>query len=506
MPELLIDKYEITNEQFQAFVEAGGYTNASFWEGFDFIKDGRRLSWQEAMAEFHDRTDRPGPAIWENGTYPHGKDRHPVSGVSWLEAAAYARFVGKSLPTVYDWQQAGCLEETFVILPFSNFATSGTAPVGSHPGVGHTGLYDMAGNVKEWCLNATDESGSLRYTLGAAWGEPTYMFVCHDAQSPWHRSAQNGFRCVRLPQGNESVANELCQPVPLPAGRDLSGLEPFSDEEFRSLKALYAYDQTPLNPRLESRDDSSPFWREETISFAAAYDNERVTAHLFLPKAGEPPYQTVIYFPGGSAIAETSFAGPPYRDQWQWIVASGRAVLFPVYYGTYERPSARGRTWTESDLVQVPLVYRDWTIRMAKDLSRSIDYLQTRSDIDSGKIAFYGYSFGALLGPIMLAVEDRIDTGIFLHGGVFPLEWPRSFDMVLYAQRVKAPVLMINGTEDVMCLVKTCQEPMVELLKKANGNTQYKPYPGGHGGFSLFYSQIRGDVLEWLDRYLGPIE
>ena len=504
-PEFLIDKYEVTNGQFKAFVDAGGYEDALYWKDLDFVKGGRSLSRREAMAEFRDRTGQPGPATWEKGTYPEGQDEYPVSGVSWFEAAAYANFAGKSLPTVHNWERAACLEESFVIVPFSNFDLGGAAPVGSHPGIGRTGLYDMAGNVREWCFNTTDDSGKLRYIMGGSWGEPTYMFTYKDAQSPWHRSAQDGFRCVRLLRANESIVNEFRQPIPLPVWRDLSGLEPFSDEEFSSYRDMYQCDPTPLYPDVKSVNSSSPFWREETITFDAAYAGHRVIVHLFLPKAGKPPYQTVIFFPGGSAIYTTSFQGSPYKALWQCIVTSGRAVLFPIYYGTFERPSDRGREWEMSNVFETPLIYRDWTIRMAKDLRRSIDYLRTRDDIDSGKIGYYGYSFGSLLGPIMLAVEDRIDTGVFVHGGLLPIGLPRSFDMALYAQRVKVPVLMLNGAEDVLAPVQTCQLPMYEMLKKANADTEHKLYPGGHGQFTLFYEQIRGDALDWLDHYLGPV-
>ncbi|MFC1636856.1 SUMF1/EgtB/PvdO family nonheme iron enzyme [Planctomycetota bacterium] len=261
-PKFLIDKYEVTNRQFQAFVDAGGYENADYWEGLEFVKDGYRLSWQEAMVEFRDRTGQPGPATWERGIYPEGQGEYPVSGVSWFEAAAYARFVGKSLPTVRHWERAACMEESFVIVPFSNFDIEGVAPVGSHSGMGRTGLYDMAGNVREWCFNATDDSGKFRYIMGGSWGEPTYMFTHKDAQSPWHRSAQNGFRCVRFPQGNESIIHELRQSLPLPVWRDISDLEPFSDEEFNSYRDMYQYDPTPLYPSVERVDSSSPFWRK----------------------------------------------------------------------------------------------------------------------------------------------------------------------------------------------------------------------------------------------------
>ena len=153
----LVDTYEVTNEKFKRFVDEGGYRNPAFWQGQVFSKDGRDLSWQEAVVEFHDKTGEAGPATWEHGDYPAGQGDHPVCGVSWYEAGAYARFAGKSLPTIYHWEQAACLDQSTVIVPFSNFGPGGTAPVGRYWGMGGTGLYDMAGNVKEWCWNATDE-------------------------------------------------------------------------------------------------------------------------------------------------------------------------------------------------------------------------------------------------------------------------------------------------------------------------------------------------------------
>ena len=69
-----------------------------YWKE-EFIKNGKKLSWEQAMAEFTDQTGRPGPATWEAGSYPDGQDDYPVTGVSWYEAAAYSEFAGKSLPT-----------------------------------------------------------------------------------------------------------------------------------------------------------------------------------------------------------------------------------------------------------------------------------------------------------------------------------------------------------------------------------------------------------------------
>jgi formylglycine-generating enzyme required for sulfatase activity len=120
----LIDKYEVTNDQFKEFVDADGYGIEEYWQELKFIKDGHTLDWTEAVSHFRDRTGQPGPATWEKGTYLEGQGRYPVSGVSWFEAAAYARFAGKCLPTVYHWERAACLHESWVIVPYSSFKVS----------------------------------------------------------------------------------------------------------------------------------------------------------------------------------------------------------------------------------------------------------------------------------------------------------------------------------------------------------------------------------------------
>jgi len=67
------------------------------------MKNGSQLSWEEAMSYFKDQTGNFGPANWSSGIFPTGEDQYPVSGISWYEAAAYAEFSHKSLPTLYHW-------------------------------------------------------------------------------------------------------------------------------------------------------------------------------------------------------------------------------------------------------------------------------------------------------------------------------------------------------------------------------------------------------------------
>ena len=508
VPAFLMDQYEVTNERFKRFVDQGGYRNPQYWADLRFVKDGLELSWAEAMPEFHDQTGLPGPATWEGGTYPPGQEKSPVCGVSWYEATAYARFAGKRLPSVHHWDLAACLGESQVIIPLSNIGDrkERVATVGQYPGMGHTGLFDMAGNVREWCFNATDAFGEARYILGGSWNEPTYVFTFKDSRSPWNRSSENGFRCAEFPPEETAVPAALFDPLLQPAWRDISGLSPLSDEEFEALKSFYQYDRRPLNAKVESIEDRSLFWRQEKVSFDAAYGGDRVIAYLFLPKTGKPPYQTVIFFPGVDAVTTETFTGLPYGSFTEYIIHSGRALLFPIYYGTYERPAARGRIWTFGSVVETPWAYRDWMVLTTKDLSRCIDFLETRSDIDSQQIAYYGVSHGAALAPVMLAVENRIQTGVLAIGGLVPIQMPRHFDIALYALRVQAPVLMVNGSEDALVPRMASQQPLFDLLHQANAQTTSKSYPGGHGALEgLFGQQIRHDVLAWLDRYLGQV-
>ena len=98
--EFIMDRHEVTNKQFKSFVDAGGYTIHEYWQHRFVDEEGNELPFKEALARFVDSTGKPGPSTWKDGTYAAGEDDHPVRGVSWYEAAAYAFRVRKSLPTI----------------------------------------------------------------------------------------------------------------------------------------------------------------------------------------------------------------------------------------------------------------------------------------------------------------------------------------------------------------------------------------------------------------------
>ena len=225
----------MTNKQFKEFIDNGGFRKKEYWKN-KFIKDGKGLTWEEAIAELVDSTGRPGPALWEAGTYPQGNDDYPVSGISWYEAAAYAEYMGKSLPTFYHWQQAAGLDidstnRNFPSLlgPSSNWGGSGPAPVGSYPGITMFGAYDMAGNVREWCWNETPKG---RLITGGAWNDAIYLFGGESQASPFDRSVKNGFRCA-LYLDSDKIPKPVFQPAKLDEAKDLYKKKPVSDSVFQ---------------------------------------------------------------------------------------------------------------------------------------------------------------------------------------------------------------------------------------------------------------------------------
>ncbi len=163
----LIDRYPVTCGQYSSFMEAGGYQNSRWWS---------ESGWQWLQNESVTQ-----PLYWCNDAYDrklHSYDNHPVCGVSWYEAEAYSRFVGKRLPTEAEWEKAaswdtqtnssrtypwGDEEPTTqhcncVGVARRRYSPIGkTTPVNAYPpGQSAYSLYDTLGNVWEWTASWFD--------------------------------------------------------------------------------------------------------------------------------------------------------------------------------------------------------------------------------------------------------------------------------------------------------------------------------------------------------------
>jgi iron(II)-dependent oxidoreductase len=163
-----LDRFCVTNEQYQQFIDGGGYEQLDYWHEEAL----------PALLDFVDQTGAPGPRYWQDGQYAAGEGRLPVVGISWYEACAYARWVGKRLPTDAEWTKAGAWPvestpgriaqrrypwgESFDVRRAHCYGSgkSGPVAVDEYPsGVSVGGIHQLIGNVWEWTSTPLIELG-----------------------------------------------------------------------------------------------------------------------------------------------------------------------------------------------------------------------------------------------------------------------------------------------------------------------------------------------------------
>ena len=171
-------------------------------------------------------------------------------------------------------------------------------------------------------------------------------------------------------------------------------------------------------------------------------------------------------------------------------------MLFPIYKSTFERGDG-----LLSDRPTVTNSYRDHVVQWTKDVSRSMDYLETRGDIAKGSIGYYGYSWGATMGAIVPAVEPRLKAVVLVVGGFWQQRAPQEVEQLHFAPRVTVPVLMLNGRNDFVFPVATSQLPMFNLLGTPSQDKNHIMLESGH---SVPTRALITNTLQWFDRYLGP--
>ncbi len=229
-----LDRHAVTNAQYAKFIADGGYSQTDYWP---------QEIWPNLL-QFVDSTGYSGPRFWRDGKCPKGKASHPVVGICWFEARAFALWCGKRLPTSLEWQHAASWwtgrdgrgrnirypwGNTFVPAKANTWAAGPgeTVPVDRHAdGCTPNGVYQLIGNVWEWVATQyqydTGKSG-LRVTFEQPLAEirggafDTYFETQATCQfrtgQPFLYRADNlGFRCC-LP------ADQLREP-PSPAAFD----------------------------------------------------------------------------------------------------------------------------------------------------------------------------------------------------------------------------------------------------------------------------------------------
>jgi hypothetical protein len=142
--------------------------------------------------------------------------------------------------------------------------------------------------------------------------------------------------------------------------------------------------------------------------------------------------------------------------------------------------------------------YAEVLTQIVKDFKRSIDYLETRDDINKDKIAFYGMSWGAEEGAIISAVEDRIKTNIYVSGSL-PLKVRPEVWSINFLSRVEVPTIMLSGRYENQICIKS----MFDLIGTPEKNKKLVLFESHH---IPPHNELVKEVLAWLDQYLGPVE
>jgi formylglycine-generating enzyme required for sulfatase activity len=529
LDEFFIDECEVANREFKEFVDAGGYERPEFWK-HPFLQhdpntsEARELTWEEAMCALKEPA-RGGPASWPNREFPAGKADHPVTNVTWYEAAAYAEFRGKQLPTIFQWEHAArgdARDRRWTVYAasmkpwgytglnqniddranvMSTRPSSGTAPVRSFEfGVSPYGCYHMVGNVAEWCLNPRPDGFT---TTGGSWRDGPNLFSGVGEYPGFYSAPTLGFRCVRNAPG--ATGDQGGMPFAKKSD-EVPVFEPLDEAAYRLLRSHYEYVRPPAKP-LDAKiieDVETDVWRRIKIRYIGAEGQrtdvpapERLyaLAYLWLPKSARPPYQVLNYKPGGPSYQglkvpqETEVVCGPF-------IHAGRAVFVAVIAGMRERDLPLD--WVDPEPGTV--AYRDMMVYDTVDQRRGLDYLATRDDVDMERIACMGLSMGGY-DLITMAVEERFRAVVLLAAGVSSQEGRtiEEANPVNFAPYIRGPKLMIHGRYDEGLPLRTRAEPLYRLL------CDPKDLVVLDTGHFPPLDQWVPKVEEFLDRTFGPV-
>ena len=157
----------------------------------------------------------------------------------------------------------------------------------------------------------------------------------------------------------------------------------------------------------------------------------------------------------------------------------------------------------ETDVPDTSSNWRDHAVMWVKDASRALDYVDSRPDLDHTKIGYYGYSWGAVMGAIIPAVDSRIKVNVLALGGMEYSQSLPEVDKINFLPRVTQPTLMLNGHYDFFFPVDSTQIPFYNLLGAKKDQKKRIQYETGH---NIPRNELIKEALNWLDLWLGPVQ
>ena len=174
--------------------------------------------------------------------------------------------------------------------------------------------------------------------------------------------------------------------------------------------------------------------------------------------------------------------------------------MFPVLKGSYER---KDREQFNLSLPQETILYKNYLIAWIQDVSRSLDYIQTRNDIAHKKLGFFSFSWGSIIAPVICALEKRIHVAVFHAAGLAIQKTLPEVDPFNFLPHIQIPILTLNGENDASIPMEISLEPMFRLLGTGENDKRKKIYEGGH---LVPRTELMKETLFWFDKYLGAVK
>ena len=452
---------EVSNKDFQEFVDAGGYENPSYW---DFpIQIGNKIyDFNSSVKLFTDRYNKLGPANWSYGKYPSGLDNQPVTGISWFEARAFAEFKNLNLPNIFQWTYAsGIPDNVFVVdqsvINDSNYDSSQLREVSDENG-SYNGLNNIGGNVKEWVLNPNGNKKEKYSIMGGAFNESAYTFNNYYSLSAFDRSIGNGFRLSKNLTNNQS---DLDYDIIPNFQRNFDELENISDEVFEVYKSQFDYNKN-LDSKTTNIDNFQDGYSAQKFEMETTYkSDESLYGYIVYSNKFKNKYDPVIVYPNAGSIGTNSDEWLPESllSQYKYLIDEGYAIIHPIYHNTFGREKTI-RTFWASDSED----YKNTIIKIGQDYKRSLDYIESRNDFNFDNMSYFGYSWGSTTSNYLLAIDDRIKAAVICVGGLMLQKSRKEVEAHYYIRRIKTPILHIIGKEDGIFGYEENYKPWKKLI------------------------------------------
>ena len=454
-----ISKTEVSNSEYKEFIDNGGYRKPRYWD-FPIEIDGKIYEFENTINLFKDEYDQFGPVNWSYGKFPENQGNFPVTGISWFEARAYAKYKGLKLPNIYQWLDSAQLTgwELFILpnTEDSNLNSNYLREVNDERGENSYGINNISGNVKEW---VTNPHGKSRFSiLGGAYFDKSYSFSSFYSLSPFDRSIGNGFRLVSSGSESEKLDNKNINYVK----RDILNERDVSDEVFEVYKDQFNYKYTKPNVKLESINEYDPNYAVERFEMETTYKNdEPLHGYIIFSKKTEGLINPIIQFPTAGAIYNNSDSKMIENEiiDKKHLLDEGYALIIPIYYSTWNRRKTINTWWAnESD------EYKETIVKIGKDFKRSIDYIETRNDMNIKNLSYMGYSWGAITSSILLAIDERVKSAFLAAGGIQLPKGKKEISPALFARRVNVPIMHIYGKSDGFFTYDDSFKPWKKLI------------------------------------------